>query len=956
MDKEVAQQKIAELVEKYVSQAETFEQADYNEARTRMDFINPLFKLLGWDMDNEKGLMQYLREVILEDRVSVDGRVKHPDYSFRLGNTTLFYVEAKKPSVNILEDKESAYQLRHYGWNTGLTMSLLTNFREFAVYDCRVKPDRKDKASVARLTYFTYQDLTEKQGVFGDLRDGFDFLWDTFTQENVSKGSFEKFIKDDGDRFKRGVVTVDQDFLLFLEDWRKKFAASIFRANKNLTEGELNFAVQHVLDRVVFLRFAESRGIEPHAQLEKAVKTQESGTCYKNLYELFELADDKYNSGLFDMQKDSISRNLIVDNKLLQQFVAGFYYPNPYDFHAMPVEILGSAYERFLGKTIRIISGRYATVEEKSEVRKSGGVYYTPQYVVDYIVEHTVGTMLEGKTPKEASKIKIVDPACGSGSFLLGAYQYLLDWHRNYYAEHSPPSKGSKTDPLMPDGHLSIDEKKRILANNIFGVDIDVNAVEFTKLSLLLRCMEGEHANVFQRLKIYGERLLPNIDGNIREGNSLIDTDFYNVFPDDDAESKIKPFHWHRAFPDAFKQGGFDVVLGNPPYVDYRHLDAHSVQYFKMRYDTAKVKEKWSLFLLFVERSGAILKKNGFYGMIIPNTLLSANFAMQTRKWLLTNKAISRIIDVSSIRVFGQTATYPILLFYQNSSPTSAHMIRSGIATSSDLSQLIEGEIDQSEITDNNEKYAVSLLSSREDIKVVRKLDEHKTKLKDLASIFHWGSSISNFRGYKIQERDYNRLSKKGKKEYEPVIQTADIKRFCIEWQREYIQRDIYSDKTVHHFGQTKVVIARLTKSMQATIDSKGYFMGKSSYIITDKIDYHYLVALLNCRLINFYYRHRFETTHLSGGYLRFDIPYLGEIPIRMINATDKADKKIFDNIVADVRKLIELYTERGDILLSSRKYQIDDKIAHFERRIDELVYQLYGLTDKEIAIIEEAP
>src|SRR5690606_9153628 len=168
------------------------------------------------------------------------------------------------------------------------------------------------------------------------------------------------------------------------------------------------------------------------------------------------------------------------------------YYPeSPYEFSVLSVEILGSAYEQFLGKTITIDKAHRAKIEEKPEVRKAGGVYYTPQYVVDYIVQNTVGKLIENKTPKEVSKIKIVDPACGSGSFLIGAYQYLLDWHKNFYSDNGKPSKGKKDNPLTPEGNLTTAEKKRILLNNIFGVDIDVNAVEVTKLSLLLKCMEG---------------------------------------------------------------------------------------------------------------------------------------------------------------------------------------------------------------------------------------------------------------------------------------------------------------------------------------------------------------------------------------------------------------------------------------------------------------------------------
>jgi len=186
------------------------------------------------------------------------------------------------------------------------------------------------------------------------------------------------------------------------------------------------------------------------------------------------------------------------------------------------------------------IGKKYESILE-NEVRKEGGIYYTPPYIVDYIVHNTIGELVKDKTPADVAKIKIVDPACGAGVFLLGAYQFLLDWHRNYYAEHSLPSKGMRTDPLLPDGQLTIEEKKRILANNIFGVDIDMIAVEFAKLSLLLKCMEGESSATLQRLKIFHERMLPNIDGNIRVGNSLVDTDYYDMYSDNGSEATIKP-------------------------------------------------------------------------------------------------------------------------------------------------------------------------------------------------------------------------------------------------------------------------------------------------------------------------------------------------------------------------------------------------------------------------------
>jgi hypothetical protein len=470
IDKHSAKEKIESLVTRFEEQYQSYINLDYNETLTRRDFIDPFFKALGWDIDNEAGYAEAYREVIHEDKVKISGATKAPDYSFRLGGgKRLFFVEAKKPSVSVKDDIQPAYQVRRYGWSAKLPISIITDFQEFAIYDCTKKPDRYDKPSVSRIKYLTFKDY---------LND-FDFIWDTFSKEQVLKGSFDKFIQSD--THKKGTATVDKDFLESLDRWRTYLAVNISWNNKNLDEDEINFIVQQTIDRIIFLRIAEDRNVELYGNLKIATK---QGNLYSNLYELFLKADEKYNSGLFDFKKDKISESVIIENKIIRTIINELYYPEcPYEFSVLSVEILGSAYEQFLGKVIRITPAHHAKIEEKPEVRKAGGVYYTPQYIVDYIVKNTVGKLIVGKTPKEISKIKIVDPACGSGSFLIGAFQHLLDYHKNYYSEIGEPSKGRKNNTLTTDGHLTTAEKKRILLNNIFGVDIDVNAVKVTKLS-----------------------------------------------------------------------------------------------------------------------------------------------------------------------------------------------------------------------------------------------------------------------------------------------------------------------------------------------------------------------------------------------------------------------------------------------------------------------------------------
>jgi hypothetical protein len=345
-NKESAFKKISELVERFDEQFDSYKNVNYNETLTRRDFIDPFFKALGWDIDNEQGYAEAYREVIHEDKVKVGGATKAPDYSFRIGGgKRLFFVEAKKPSVAIKDDILPAYQIRRYGWSAKLPISIITDFEEFSIYDCTKKPIPADKASVARIKYITYKDYLKE----------FDFIWDTFSKEHVLKGSFDKFLLSSAN--KKGTATVDKEFLQSLDSWRTYLATSISWNNKDLDEDEINFAVQQTIDRIIFLRIAEDRSVEPYGNLKDALK---QGEYYQNLFRIFKEADDKYNSGLFDFKKDQISKNLKIDNKVIKTIISELYYPeSPYEFSVLSVEILGSAYEQFLGKVIRVTKKKF---------------------------------------------------------------------------------------------------------------------------------------------------------------------------------------------------------------------------------------------------------------------------------------------------------------------------------------------------------------------------------------------------------------------------------------------------------------------------------------------------------------------------------------------------------------------------------------------------------------------
>ncbi|MBK8352667.1 MAG: hypothetical protein IPL21_13650 [Saprospirales bacterium] len=211
--KESGLEKVKQLVQRFNEQLPAYKKSDYNETQTRRDFIDPLFKALGWDIDNEQGFAESYREVIHEDKVKVGKATKAPDYSFRLGGgKRLFFVEAKKPSILIKDDIQPAYQVRRYGWSAKLNVSIITDFEEFAIYDCNRKPNPTDKSSVARVKYFT----------FTEYENEWDFLWETFSKEAVLKGTFDKFLA--GTANKKGTASVDKEFLNSLDQWRTLLA------------------------------------------------------------------------------------------------------------------------------------------------------------------------------------------------------------------------------------------------------------------------------------------------------------------------------------------------------------------------------------------------------------------------------------------------------------------------------------------------------------------------------------------------------------------------------------------------------------------------------------------------------------------------------------------------------------------------------------------------------------
>ena len=634
-----------------------------NEADTRLRFIDPLFILLGWDVRNEASEIESYRDVLVEEQTNKK-HAGRPDYTFKIKKAKKFFVEAKKPSVDIHGDSSPAIQVRNYGYWARLPVSILTDFEEFAVYDTRHKPKSKDNSGKYRLEYFKYTDYLKE----------WESITSIFSKSAVEQNSIETYIGKE----KKATSRIDNDFLAEIEDWRKSLASNIALRNKDasgkwdLNLIDLNLAVQTIIDRIIFLKFAESRGMEPSEQFLHLEKTEE---IYQSLDSLFLKADQKYNSSLFtrDEGRQFISELHIDDSPFKKIFK--FLSDTSYGFQVLPIEILGSIYERFLGNSIYFTKEKRAKIEQKPETRKAGGVYYTPEYIVSYIVENTLGELLKKKSPKEAEKIRVLDPACGSGSFVVNSYEYLLNWHLKYYFQDkniktslkerrvyklkaSEKEKVKKEQEKYSDTYrLSIAEKQRILLNNIYGVDVDRQAVEVTKLSLLLKLMESEDVESEEELFKHSDvkhgttQMLPDLSDNIKSGNSLIGSDFYHgaLFPIED-KLKINAFDWggKDGFSEIMKAGGFDVVIGNPPWISLSRkfkneiLSENALDYLIRKYHGNTYSP--NIYEYFIVCGMSVLNHSGYFSYIVPDRFGFNKQFSNLRRHILENFTVKKLV------------------------------------------------------------------------------------------------------------------------------------------------------------------------------------------------------------------------------------------------------------------------------------------------------------------------
>jgi hypothetical protein len=619
-----------------------------------------------------------------------------------------------------------------------------------------------------------------------------------------------------------------------------------------------------------------------------------------------------------------------------------------------------------------------AKVEETPEVKRAGGIFYTPQFIVKYIVKNTVGAFSKNSTPNKVSKLRILDPACGSGSFLLGAYTYLLKWHLDYYLKLKNKNKENIYESKNGEWHLTIQEKKRILQQNIYGVDIDPQAVEVTKLSLLLKVLEGENKDAMSaQQKLIKEKALPDLDDNIKCGNSVISSEIYNnkeIKLSTEDRRKMNVFDWNDEFKEIMTNGGFDVVIGNPPYVRQERIKEIK-PYLKDHYETYSGVA--DLYVYFFEKGLKLLSEGGIFSFICSKQFIRANYGANLRKYILKHD-LMKYIDYTESNVFSDAKVDPCVTVIKNTTPKP----KGNVIVNDDF------EIPQNKFDNRNWNF-----DRPEIMNLKNKIESIGIKIKDIAGINIYRGILTGFNeAFIVDEKKKNELIKANPKSNDiikPFISGKEIQRWEINSNNLYLiwtyiglpiknypaikeHLDKYEKKLKKRKDQgkywwelracsyyselekPKLIYPEIKPYLLAVPDNDHYFINKTCFmIISEKVNLNYLSALMSSKLLNFIFKlianPIARTSSGSNEKVRYGLSkiFVEQLPIYL--ASPKKQAPIIDLS----EQMLQLHEESKNARTPQDKKLIQRQIDITDKQIDNLVYELYNLTDEEIKIIE---
>ena len=890
-------ERIVELTSKYEQIKKSGEIKRYNEEMTKKDFILPLFEALGWNVYN-RGKRN--------DSISAEETIskKRVDYGFRINSIPKFFLEAKSlKEENIQTSPKYINQAIDYAWMKSCSWAILTNFETIAVYNA----DWKSGYFGGNLFFVLHPSdfLTDSRFVY-------------LSKDTFEKNELDKTASKYGKRQIKNPI--NKQLLQDMIHFREILSKDIVRNNqdKHLSQDDIDESVQRILDRLIFIRNAEDRRLEEN-RLQSDVRQWSSkgkGQLVREISKIYSYFDGQYNSKLF---AHHLCDDLYLDNDVLQEVIEGLNQSKDnsysYDFSIIESDVLGNIYEQYLGNILKSTPKR-AKLEESKTHRKEQGIYYTPSYIVDYIVKNTVGEYIKTHTPEEIRTVKILDPACGSGSFLIRAYKELEAYWNNYYKKNKEISESARTvkqakfDPQAEsDTPEFYSTKAEILMNNIFGVDLDPKAVEIAQLNLLLQISERK-------------RRLPLLQNNIKIGNSLID----------DPKVSNRAFKWEEEFPEIMKDGGFDIAIGNPPYYNVKSNDILKISREYNEISNGVVNSA----SLFMQKGKSLLVNSGFLGFIIPKSFLVVDSWKLIRDNLLKTKFIA-LKDVSI--AFEDVGLEQVVIINQN-------IVDSSSKVRIDTQEGTSFQIPQSFF---NERHLILTSLNSELLEIVKKIEKDTIKLGKISEMP---------RGLTVKSNEFESIPAQTSVQ---VLGGTNVERYLIKdgnkrKPNRYLpinDKRLLSKKEV--FIPNRIIYQNIVSSVPkivATIDKTGQPTDDTlnNLLIKDKeFSYAYILGILNSNLMTFYLRYAIINNSVLTVHL--DKPYLGLIPIKNVSL----DRQIAINDLAN--ELVRIYSDisKNYGLLSDKNMKLKNDAQVLENKLNAVIYDLYGISTNEVERIKNS-
>ena len=741
--------------------------------------------------------------------------------------------------------------------------------------------------------------------------------------------------------FKKIRVPIDKILLEDLLHFREILSKDLIKTNERLKANIIlcDEIIQKLLDRLIFIRNCEDRGLE-HNKLAAIVHT-------KNIMRKFrELCADKssygyYNSSLF-APHECDKATIHFSDGVLSEVIEGLYQSKKnkvkYDFNEIRSDVLGSIYEQYLGYLLS--KRKKGGLGENLGKKKQHGIYYTPTYIVDYIVKHTLGKTLHGKNRTQVEKIKALDMACGSGSFLIKAFDIFQESYLGELRQDDTEEEDSQLSLEMEIGRaksISPALKCGIIEKNVFGVDLDKQAVEIAQLNLVLK--------IQQKVKLpftnitYGDSLLE--DANSEIGIGLFD-EFKTV-----------------------KNQQFDVIIGNPPYVDIKELAPKTVRKLFANYLT--VENRMNLYSVFVERALQLLKSGGYFGFIIPNSILIGESYSKIRKQLLDNVCLEEIVRLPDNVFEGVKVETIILIFKKDKKKIADNVCKVLIYNADDTIKTVNERNAHSVLyfkqTDWQKDGVINLNLDKGTKKILKKIEANTKPLLYYCDFSLGLTPYDKYQGQSkedIKNKIYHSNTAKTKF-HKPLLSGEDITRYGVHWSgNSYIKYGEWlgASREERFFTKPRIVVRQIISGnplrIYAGYTSSNLYNTQIAFNILIKDVFHrdinikYLLGWFNSNLVNYFHREKYldPTKKLFQKIL---IANAKKLPLALPSQTVQGKVEVLvDSVISVYDKLHKL----SDVNTVAKE-RLKNQASVLEDRINKEIYRIYDINEKEQEEIE---